>query len=614
MALDTPGGKQLAGYLVSDVASQDNAQQAILRDALKNHLKAQLPDYMVPAHLILLASMPLTANGKLDRRALPLPDPELNRQHYVAPSNALEQTLAAIWCDVLNVGQVGLNDNFFELGGDSILSIQVVSRARQQGIHFTPRDLFQHQTVQTLAGVATLSQQVHAEQGLLQGESGLTPIQHWFFERQIPNRHHWNQALVLEPTTALAPQSLEQALRSVLQHHDALRLGFSETAGHWRAEHQPLSGVALLQHLCVDTAQACEALFAQAQSCFNLATGSLLRAVLAQLPDGQQRLLIVIHHLVVDGVSWRVLMDDLQTVYRQLTAGQEVQLPAKTSPLRDWAARLQAYAGSESLREELEWWQAQLSGTQVQLPCANPEGGLQERHAETVSVRLDAERTRQLLQQAPSAYRTQVNDLLLTALARVLCRWSGHASALVQLEGHGREALFDDLDLTRTVGWFTSVYPVRLSPAAEGFGASIKAIKEQLRAVPHKGLGHGVLRYLADAATRQTMAGLPHAAITFNYLGQLDQTLGHDALFQPLDAPLGAIHDPEAPLPNELSVDSQVSGGELVLRWTFSAQRHDRQAIASLAEAYLDELQHLIEHCLTDEAGGLTPSDFPWRN
>ncbi|OPG79861.1 non-ribosomal peptide synthetase, partial [Pseudomonas ogarae] len=498
LALDTPGGKQLAGYLVTAVAEQDAEQQTALRDALKNHLKAQLPDYMVPTHLILLTNMPLTANGKLDRRALPMPDPELNRQHYVAPSNALEQTLAAIWCDVLNVAQVGLNDNFFELGGDSILSIQVVSRARQQGIHFTPRDLFQHQTVQTLAAVATRSQQVLAEQGLLQGESGLTPIQHWFFERQIPNQHHWNQALVLAPTTVLAPQPLEQALRSVFQHHDALRLGFDESTGHWRAEHQPLSDAALLQHVSVDTAQDCEALFAETQSRFNLSTGPLLRAVLAQLPDGRQRLLIVIHHLVVDGVSWRVLMDDLQTVYRQLTTGQEVQLPAKTSPLRDWAARLQAYAGSESLREELQWWQAQLSGAQVQLSCANPEGGLQERHAETVSVRLDVERTRQLLQQAPSAYRTQVNDLLLTALARVLCRWSGHASALVQLEGHGREALFDDIDLTRTVGWFTSVYPVRLSPVGDDFSASIKAIKEQLRAVPHKGLGHGVVRYLAD--------------------------------------------------------------------------------------------------------------------
>ncbi|MCJ8206481.1 non-ribosomal peptide synthetase [Pseudomonas sp. RGM2987] len=611
VAHDTPAGKQLVGYLVTEIAGQDAEQQAILREALKQHLKAQLPDYMVPTHLILLASMPLTANGKLDRRALPLPDPELSRQHYVAPGNALEQTLASIWGEVLNVGQIGLNDNFFELGGDSILSIQVVSRARQQGIHFTPRDLFQHQTVQTLAAIATQSLQVSAEQGLLTGESALTPIQHWFFDQPIANRHHWNQALLLEPASALEPQALEQALHAVFQHHDALRLGFAEVAGHWRAEYRPSTDATLLQQLSVDGVEACEGRFAEAQRSLDLSSGPLLRAVLAQLPDGRQRLLIVIHHLVVDGVSWRVLMDDLQAVYRQISAGQAPRLPAKTSPSRDWAARLQAYAGSESLREELGWWQAQLNGPQLALPCARPDGAMAERHAETVSVRLDAERTRQLLQQAPSAYRTQVDDLLLTALARVVCRWSGHASALVQLEGHGREALFDDIDLTRTVGWFTSAYPVRLSPAGEDVGASIKAIKEQLRAVPHKGLGYGVLRYLSDAPTRTAMAGLPPAAITFNYLGQLDQTLGREALFQPLNAPLGAIHDPDAPLPNELSVDSQVSGGELLLRWTFSRERHARDTIETLADTYLEELQRLIAHCLTDEAGGLTPSDFP---
>jgi len=611
LALDMPGGKQLAGYLVSDITEEDAAGQAALREALKNQLKAQLPDYMVPAHLILLPSMPLTANGKLDRRALPMPDPELNRQQYVAPSNAVEQALAAIWCDVLNVRQVGLNDNFFELGGDSILSIQVVSRARQQGLHFTPRDLFQHQTVQALAAVATHSEQVSAEQGLLTGESGLTPIQHWFFAREIPNRHHWNQALLLEPTTCLQPGLLEQALRAVFEQHDALRLGFVNSAGHWRAEHQPMFEGALLEAVSVDSPHACEAVFAQAQRGFELSSGPLLRAVLAQLPDSRQRLLIAVHHLVVDGVSWRVLMDDLQTAYRQCIDKHTLQLPAKTSPFRDWAARLQAYAGSESLREELSWWQGQLSGPDVTLPCARPDGGRQERHAGIVSLRLDAERTRQLLQQAPSAYRTQVNDLLLTALARVLCRWSNHESALVQLEGHGREALFDDLDLTRTVGWFTSVYPLRLSPSAADIGSSIKAIKEQLRAVPHKGLGYGVLRYLADTGTREAMAGLPQATVTFNYLGQLDHTLGQDALFRPLDEALGAIHDPDAPLPNELSLDCQVSGGELALRWTFSAERHDRQAIAALADDYLEQLQHLIEHCLTDEAGGLTPSDFP---
>ncbi len=609
LALDSPSGKQLVAYLVSD------AEHAVLREALKAHLKAQLPDYMVPAHLIVLDSMPLTANGKLDRRALPEPDPEANRQQYVAPRNELEQTLAAIWAAVLNVQQVGLDDNFFELGGDSILSIQVVSRARQAGIHFSPRDLFQHQTVQTLAAVATRSEQVTAEQGVLTGSSGFTPIQHWFFDTEIPQRQHWNQALLLKPLQLLEPHRLEQALLAVLEHHDALRLSFSQRGAHWHAEHLavPQGGV-LMQAQVRDMAQ-CSALFTDTQRSLDLQHGPLLRALLVDGPEGQQRLLIAIHHLVVDGVSWRVLLEDLQTVYRQLSDGQSVSLPAKTSALRDWASRLQAYAGSESLREELGVWQDQLAGPAVALPVDRPQGALRNRDADTVSVRLDAEHTRQLLQQAPSAYRTQVNDLLLTALARVLCRWSGHASALIQLEGHGRETLFDDIDLTRSVGWFTSAYPLRLTPVhieeAAGQGASIKAIKEQLRGVPHKGLGYGVLRYLADDLTKQSMAALPSAEITFNYLGQFDQSFGSDALFHPLDESAGLAHDPDAPLPNALSVDSQVYGGELVLRWTFSRERHDQQTIRELADAYLAELQSLVAHCLKDDAGGLTPSDFP---
>ncbi|WP_226455022.1 non-ribosomal peptide synthetase [Pseudomonas sp. AF03-9] len=609
LALDAPSGKQLVAYLVSD------ADHAPLREALKAHLKAQLPDYMVPAHLIVLDSMPLTGNGKLDRRALPQPDPQANRQEYVAPRNELESTLAAIWCAVLNVQQVGLDDNFFELGGDSILSIQVVSRARQAGIHFSPRDLFQHQTVQTLAAVATRSEQVTAEQGVLVGSSGLTPIQHWFFDTEIAQRQHWNQALLLQPLQLLEPHRLEQALLAVLEHHDALRLSFTQRDAQWHAEHLAVPKGGVLMQAQVREMRDCTALFTDTQRSLDLEHGPLLRALLVDGPEGQQRLLIAIHHLVVDGVSWRVLLEDLQNVYRQLSDGQSVSLPAKTSALRDWAARLQAYAGSESLREELGVWQEQLAGPAVSLPVDRPHGSLRHRDAETVSVRLDAERTRQLLQQAPSAYRTQVNDLLLTALARVLCRWSGHASALIQLEGHGRETLFDDIDLTRSVGWFTSAYPLRLTPLhieeAAGQGASIKAIKEQLRGVPHKGLGYGVLRYLADDVTQQTLAALPSAEITFNYLGQFDQSFGSDALFHPLDESAGLAHDPDAPLPNALSVDSQVYGGELVLRWTFSRERHAPQTIHELADAYLAELHSLIAHCLKDDAGGLTPSDFP---
>ncbi|MDT4812896.1 Linear gramicidin synthase subunit B [compost metagenome] len=612
LALDTPAGKQLAGYVATATAGLGEAARVELREALKAHLRAQLPDYMVPAHLLLLPELPLTPNGKLDRRALPAPDPEQDRQAYLAPRSELECRLATIWSEVLNVGQVGLGDNFFELGGDSILSIQVVSRARQAGIHFTPRDLFQHQTVQALAGVAQRVDEALREQGPQTGATPLTPIQHWFLEQDLAAAQHWNQALLLAPAGRLDALYLEQALQRLLEHHDSLRLSFRHVDGRWQAEYRaPGEGSeGLLWQKRADDLDDCQALFSEAQRSLDLEHGPLLRAVLVEDEVGQQKLLLAIHHLAVDGVSWRMLLEDLQTSYRQLLAGQPLALPTRTSSLRDWAARLEAYAASEPLREELGWWQAHLGGADGELPCDRADADDRYRDARSVSLKLDAQHTRQLLQQAQTAYRTRVDDLLLTALARVLCPWSGRDSVLVQLEGHGRETLFDDLDLTRTVGWFTSAYPVRLQPAEE-LAVSIKAIKEQLRGVPHKGLGHGVLRHLADAASREAMVALPQARITFNYLGQFDQSFGRDALFRPLDEPAGAAHDEGAPLPNWLGIDAQVYGGQLRIRWTYGAGRYEERTVQALAEGFVEELARLIEHCLDEDAGGPTPSDFP---
>ncbi len=610
LALDLPGGKQLVGYLVCKQAAAGSEAQNLLRDAVKADARQHLPDYMVPAHLVLLESLPLMGNGKLDRRALPLPDLEQARQQYQAPGNEVEAQLAQIWRDVLNVAQVGVQDNFFELGGDSILSIQVVSRARQAGLQFTPRDLFQHQTIQTLAAVVQRSEAASTiEQGERQGQTGLTPIQHWFFDSEVPQPQHWNQAVLLEARQPLDEAALAQALAALVQHHDSLRLRFSEARGRWQAEYAQPAAEQLLWTATVADFADCQALYTDLQRSLDLQQGPLLRALLVCDGQGSQRLLLAIHHLVVDGVSWRVLLEDLQALYR----GQP--LPAKTHAMGDWAARLASYAGSDSLRDELGWWQGQLGGVRRELPCDHPQGGNLHRHAHTLAIGLDVEQTRQLLQQAPAAYHTQVNDLLLTALARALCRWSGDEEVLVQLEGHGRDGLFEDMDLTRSVGWFTNAYPLSLRPQPGEDNAaragSIKRIKEQLRQVPHKGLGYGVLRYLADPQGREQMAALPQARITFNYLGQFDQQFDSAALFQPLEAPAGLAHDLDAPLPNWLSVDGQVYGGALQLRWTFSAERYDERTIATLAEAYRQELLALVAHCLADGNGSFTPSDFP---
>ncbi|QKJ73222.1 amino acid adenylation domain-containing protein [Pseudomonas rhodesiae] len=587
-------GKYLVGYLVLHHAGDD------WREVLGAHLAEHLPDYMVPAQWVLLEQMPLSPNGKLDRKALPKPEVT---HHYIAPQSALEQQIAAIWADVLGVEQVGVNDNFFERGGDSIISIQVVSRARAAGIHFTAKALFQHQTVRSLARVAQLHAVAVIDQGPVQGQTPLLPFQQLFFERDLPQPHHWNQSLLLTPRQPLQAARLEAALQALMLHHDVLRLRFSQHGAEWKAEHaEPASG--LLWHATVPDTQALTARCEEAQRSLAL-NGPLLRVLLADLPDGSQRLLLVMHHLVVDGVSWRVVLEDLQSLYRQHA------LPAKTTSFKAWAERVQGYAHSEAIQSQKHFWLQQLDGMHTDLPCRDPHGARPGRLARTLVSRLDAERTRQLLQQAPAAYRTRINDLLLTALARVICQWTGHASSLIQLEGHGREDLFDDIDLSRTLGWFTSLFPVRLTPA-DSLADSIKQIKEQLRAIPDNGLGFGALRYLGDDATRQAFSRLPVPRITFNYLGQVDASFDQpDGLFATASESAGAEQSPDAPLSNWLTVNGQVYGGELHMGWTFSPLMFDPEVIEALSVAFSRELTALIAHCCTPGNSGVTVSDFP---
>ncbi|WP_144174656.1 non-ribosomal peptide synthetase [Pseudomonas sp. Kh13] len=608
LAQDGPSGKQLVGYVVPADSTQD---EGVLRDSLREVLKAGLPDYMVPAHLLLLDKLPVTPNGKLDRKALPQPDVSQLQGQYIAPQSALEQQIAAIWADVLKLERVGLSDNFFELGGDSIISLQVVSRARQADIQFTPKELLQYQTVQGLASVARRSKAQQQEQRAVTGPLPLIPVQQWFFEQALAVPEHWNQSLLLEPAEALDAHLLSAALETLHVHHDLLRLNARHTEGHWQvAIGEPSSTGLLWVRECAD-AEALTKVAEQAQRSLDLARGPLLRAVLATLADGSQRLLLVIHHLVVDGVSWRILLEDVQQAYQALTLGQPLKLPAKTSAFKVWAEQLQAYATSQALHHELHYWRDQLKDASDALPCDYHQGENRQKHAVSVSTRLDSDWTRKLLQQAPAAYRTQINDLLLTALARVVSRWTAQPQVLVRLEGHGREELFEGIDLSRTVGWFTSMYPVRLSPQHE-LATTIKTIKEQLRAVPNKGLGYGVLRYLGAGEAQETLAALARGSIIFNYLGQFDGSFDQQAsLFRPARESAGSNQDEDAPLNGLLAVNGQVYGGELTLGWTFSRKVFDPATIQRLADAYTEELQSLIDHCCQADNCGVTPTDFP---
>ena len=605
LALDN----QLVAYLVPTDAqlAHDVQAQGPWRDALKARLLQSLPDYMVPTHLMVIERMPLSPNGKLERKLLPAPGVSVSQRVFEAPRSDHERQLAAIWQQVLGVEQVGRQDNFFELGGDSIISIQVVSRARRAGLRLQPRDLFQQPTLQALAAVASQQAVPQIAQGPVLGTQALTPVQRWFFDNQTVQPQHWNQAVLLEVREPLDLLRLQTALQRVLARHDALRLQFRQVEGQWTARYVPLDSAAATDVLWTAQVQSDEALQGlcdEAQRSLSLQEGPLLRAVLIDHADGGQRVLLVIHHLVVDGVSWRIVLEDLQAAYA------DQPLPEKTSALQDWANQLGAYANSDAVVAECNWWQQHLQDASAALPNARPNASQAVRHRQVVSLGLDRERTRQLLQQAPAAYRTQVNDLLLTALARALCDWTGDAHALIQLEGHGREDLFDAIDLTRTVGWFTSLFPVKLTPATD-LATSIKAIKQQLRDIPGKGLGFGLLRYQGPVEVQARLAALPSARVTFNYLGQFDQSFSDDALFVPARQASGAAQSPDSPLANWLSVDGQVFGGELKLDLSFSQACFDKADIQALAAAIESNLQAVVAHCIDPRHGGVTPADFP---
>ncbi|MDU8628163.1 non-ribosomal peptide synthetase [Pseudomonas syringae group sp. 243L2] len=595
---------QLVAYCVAAAGA------SLTVDNLREQLAARLPDYMVPAQIMLLDSLPLTANGKLDKRALPKPG--VVKQRYTAPVGEIEEKLAAVWADVLKLEQVGSTDNFFELGGDSILSLQIIARAKRQGIKLSPKQLFEKQTISQLASVAKLIQKKPAapvEQ--ISGSLPLLPIQARFFELDIPERQHWNQALMLKPLQTLDAIHLQAALTALIEQHDALRLGFTQQDGQWQATFGALNTRDLLWIHELDSIERLPELADEAQRSLDLKNGPLLRAVLIDLPQGEQRLLLVIHHLVVDGVSWRVLLEDLQQAYVALTKGQLVALAAKTTSLKHWAEQLQQHATGETLTAERDYWLHALQGADQPLPRDKPEGSMRNRDAAHASSWLSKDLTHKLLKVAPAAYRTQVNDLLLTALAQVLCEWSQQPSVLIQLEGHGREDLFDDTDLSRTVGWFSSLFPVRLTPQIAP-GASLCGIKEQLRAVPNKGIGYGVLRHLGEPSFKQQLAALPQARVTFNYLGQFDGSFNEQqgALFMPSADKTGTALCEDGPLGNWLSLNGQVFDGQLQLDWSFSREVYHASTIDTLARRYEQALTTLIDHCTVGHQG-VTPSDFP---
>jgi amino acid adenylation domain-containing protein/non-ribosomal peptide synthase protein (TIGR01720 family) len=591
-----------------------------LAPSLRRFLKSRVPEHMMPSRFMVIDSMPLTRNGKIDRAALPSPD--LGRQlqteaAYVAPRQDIERRLAEIWAGVLNVDRVGIQDNFFDLGGDSILCLQVISRAKAAGLHLTTKQMFENQTVAALAAVASTSQVVNAEQGPVTGATLLLPAQAWLLTQNLRNVHHFNQTLLLELPAGINLVALDRALQALVRHHDALRLRCEPRGGTWQAFYVGIEDRPVLQHVDLsrmptgakipDLERRC----AEVQAQLDVTAGPMLKALLFDLGERSCRLLLAAHHLVVDGVSWRILFEDLANAYAHLLAGKEPSLPAKTTSMSYWARKLAVLADRDELQREAEYWIG-IAAPGAPLPT-DLSGANRAGDVAVITEELGPDETKALLTDVPNSFRAQINDVLLAAFAHALATWTGGTEAYFDLEGHGREPLFEDVDLTRTVGWFTSIFPVRLKVEPETYpGAGLRSVRDQLRAIPRRGIGFGMLQFLSsDMTVRERLARLPRPQISFNYMGQFIDPNGLDTTIRAAGESPGPMRHPHDERVHLIEVNGTIALERLSFQWTYSRHRHKPETIAAVARDMIANLRAIIARSRSDQLPRLLAAEFP---
>jgi amino acid adenylation domain-containing protein/non-ribosomal peptide synthase protein (TIGR01720 family) len=585
------GQKELVAYIAGP--AKPNAYE------LTAYLGSKLPDYMIPARYVQLDALPLTANGKVDK--LSLPDPQgvelAAGTEYIAPRTEVESHLAAVWQQVLVKEHISVKDNFFVSGGDSIKSIQVVSRLKQRGYSITIRDIMLHPVLEALALKAKTVVRV-ADQSTVQGIVPLSPVQRRFFELYPTGNHHYNQCIVLGAKTALSADALEKALHKLVQHHDALRMVYRHAPEGWVQENK---GADLKPSFEVITVAGKEEFTHECnriQQSMNLQEGPLFKAALIRGLEHDQ-LVLVAHHLIIDGISWRILMEDIEALYHKRA------LPLKTDSFHYWQQQQAAYASSAALRKEQEWWQAADAG--YPLPLDYKEGSNSFGDVAGASIQLDEQMTGSLINRCYAAYRTGINDILLTGLSLALKEVFGLEKALIKLEGHGRENIMD-ADVSRTAGWFTTMYPVVLDMQySHDPLQQLVAVKEYLHRVPNKGIGYGILQYFGG------MQFTARPEITFNYLGEFGNGAQPGALFAFSGLDTGVAISGDMQRDCLLEVSGLLADGKMNLAIAYSNKQFATETMNRLAHAYKKHLQALVLLLSTETTQHLTPVDCTYK-
>jgi amino acid adenylation domain-containing protein/non-ribosomal peptide synthase protein (TIGR01720 family) len=601
------GDKELVAWIVS--------QKDFDVEGIRTFLGKTLPAYMLPAQYMRIEALPLTPNGKTDRKQLQQMDAKsiAAGPAYVPPVTETERQLVAVYEDVLKKAPIGIKEDFFALGGDSIKSIQVVSRLRQKGYTLAIQDVLQYPVIQDLAGKVRLITRTAAQE-TVEAVIPLSPVQKLFFESPSPDKHHYNQSVLLCTKEPVSEEGLRAVLDMIVLHHDALRMVFRQTDNGWIQENKGKTQSYSLEVTDFTGDEAFGQYCDRFQAGFDLGNGPLFRCCLFRSEDGD-RLLLAAHHLVMDGVSWRILLEDLSNLYSQYLSGKKLKLPLKTDSFKYWQERQAEYAGNDALQQEAAYWDAlELQAADPLVPD-HPEGSNAVKYSSGASFVLDDSVTEKLITGCYKAFRTDINDILLTGLGLALKKVFGLNKILISMEGHGRENIGGDTDVTRTIGWFTTLYPVLLDMKhSKNIIRQLVEVKENLHRIPNKGIGYGILRYMAG----KEYTRMPE--ITFNYLGDFGTgaAAGTDSqdkqLFEFSGEYHGKIISDNMHRSTPLGVSGMMAAGKMRLSVNYSTEQFEASTIEQLVNEYQQQLTGLINRLAQEQHEHLTPVDLTYKD
>ncbi|WP_420954369.1 bacitracin non-ribosomal peptide synthetase BacA [Bacillus haynesii] len=599
---DQNGSSYLCAYFASD--------QELPAADVRQFLEREMPDYMIPSYFVKLDRLPRTSSGKVDRNALPEADGTLiEGTRYDPPRNEIERKLVQVWREILGIEDIGISHHFFAAGGDSIKALQIISRLAKMNLKLEMKALFANPKIKDLSRLITEETRHRKHNKPVTGETELLPIQKRYFANNKEELNHFNQSFMLFRKDGYDENIVRTAFNKILEQHDALRMIYEEKDGdiiqYNRGYRENLFDLDVYDVRGLDC---------QAEKVFELATGiqkksSIRKGKLVHLgifrADEGDHLLIAIHHLVVDGVSWRILFEDFETLYLQALKDEPLDIGYKTDSYQEFARQLKKYAQSRRLLKEREYWQKALEADVPFIPAEKLERDTFE-HSTTLSIRIGPDVTANLLRNANKAYNTEINDILLTALIAAVRDITGENKLKVMMEGHGREDILDGVDITRTIGWFTTVYPVFIDLGEEKeISQNIKMVKETLRKIPNKGIGYGVLKYMTEELQKiQTQAPL-----SFNYFGEMNNDMNRKVFsqspFSPGESIGGKIVRHCAIEMNAISLN-----GELTIYTTFNQDQYQTSAIEQLNQSFKENLEKIVDHCVGKDGSDMTPSDY----